>query len=48
MEHINPEKKASAEEGKKYMNMVVNEITGKINYLEDYINFLKKRGKNEL
>lgn len=48
MEHINPEKKASAEEGKKYMNMVVNEITGKIDYLEDYINFLKKRGKNEL
>jgi len=48
MEHINPEKKASAEEGKKYMNMVVNEITGKIDYLEDYINFLKKREKNEL
>lgn len=37
MEHINPEKKASAEEGKKYMNMVVDEITSKIDYLEDYI-----------
>ena len=48
MEHINPEKNASAEEGKKYMNMVVDEITSKIDYLEDYINFLKKRKKNEL
>lgn len=48
MEHINPEKKASAEEGKKYMNMVVDEITSKIDYLEDYINFLKNRKKIEL
>jgi len=48
MEHINPEKKASAEEGKKYMDMVVDEITSKIDYLEDYINFLKNRKKIEL
>ncbi|MCL5772165.1 MAG: hypothetical protein M1479_07815 [Actinobacteria bacterium] len=45
MEHINPEKKASAEEGKKYMNMVVDEIISKIDYLEEHINFLKKRKK---
>ena len=48
MEHINPEKKASAGEGKKYMNTVVDEIASKINYLEDYINFLKNRKKIEL
>ena len=48
MEHINPEKKASAEEGMKYMNEAVKEIVGKIDCLEDYINFLKERKKNEL
>lgn len=48
MEHINPEKKASAEEGMKYMNEAVKEIVGKIDCLEDYIIFLKKRKKNEL
>jgi len=46
MQHVNPEKEASAEEGKKYMDMVVDEITGKIDCLEEYINFLKNRGKN--
>ena len=48
MEHINPEKNASVEEGKKYMDEVVNEIAGNIDCLEEYINFLKKRKKNEL
>jgi len=47
MEHINPEKKASAKEGRKYMDMVVDEIITKINCLEDYVNFLKKRQKSE-
>ena len=46
MEHINPEKDASAEEGKKYMDMAVDKITHKIDCLEEYINFLKNRGKN--
>ncbi len=48
MEHINPEKNASLEEGKKYMNSVVKEIIGKIDCLENYMNFLKKRRKNDL
>jgi len=45
MEHINPEKNVSIKEGIKYMNEVVNEILNKIDSLEDYINFLKKRVK---
>ena len=46
MEHINPEKDASAEEGKKYMDMTVDEITHKIDFLDEYIDFLKNRGEN--
>jgi creatinine amidohydrolase/Fe(II)-dependent formamide hydrolase-like protein len=45
MQHINPEKMASVEEGKKYMDMVVDEITGKVNFLEEYASFLKNKGK---
>jgi creatinine amidohydrolase len=46
MQHINPEKTASAEEGKKYIGMVVDEIISKIDFLEEYLSFLKNRGEN--
>ena len=49
MEHINPEISASAEEGRKYIDKVVNEIKSKINNLEDYISLLKSKiEKHEL
>jgi creatinine amidohydrolase/Fe(II)-dependent formamide hydrolase-like protein len=49
MEHVNPEISASAEEGRKYINKVVDEIKLKINNLEEYISLLKsKTEKHEL
>jgi len=46
MQHINPQKDASAREGRKYMDMVTDEIAGRIDCLEEYINFLKNSEKN--
>jgi len=46
MQHIPPTGDASIDEGLRYIKKVVDKIASNINYLQDYISFLKKEKKD--